>query len=146
MKIDPQLIIDVCSSSVTMIEAHRKLGKLKFCTFAKYARQLDCYRPNQGGKGTEKKFSRTHVSEYVCENGKFITSHKLKLKLIRDGLKEHKCEICGITEWNNVPCPIELDHIDGNHQNNLLSNLRIVCPNCHAQTDTNSGKKNKKPL
>ena len=45
------------------------------------------------------------------------------------------------------PIPLELDHIDGNHYNNELINVRIVCPNCHAQTETNSGKnvgKNKK--
>jgi 5-methylcytosine-specific restriction endonuclease McrA len=35
--------------------------------------------------------------------------------------------------------------IDGNHFNNKLENLRIVCPNCHSQTTTNSGKKNKNP-
>ena len=77
--------------------------------------------------------------------GSFVSAHKLKLKMIRDGMKEHKCELCNITEWMGQKVPIELDHIDGNHYNNELSNLRIVCPNCHAQTDTNSGKNNKKP-
>ena len=71
------------------------------------------------------------------------SSHGLKKRLITEGLKEHKCECCGITEWNKKPAPIELDHINGNHHDNRLENLRILCPNCHAQTDTYRGKNKK---
>lgn len=46
------------------------------------------------------------------------------------------CEKCNLSNWNGEPIPIELDHIDGNHQNNSLDNLRLLCPNCHAQTAT----------
>lgn len=74
----------------------------------------------------------------------FINTHTLKLRLIKEGLKEHKCEVCAITEWCGKPTPIQLDHIDGNNQNNQLENLRILCPNCHAQTDTYCGKSNRK--
>lgn len=77
---------------------------------------------------------------YYIENNKNITSHKLKIKLIRDGVKEHKCEVCNTSKWMDKEIPLELDHIDGDHYNNKLVNLRIICPNCHAQTDTNSGK------
>ena len=146
MKVESQIILDACKSSITMTEAHRKVclvKVIKYHTFVKYAKILNCYNPNPGGKGTEKINFRTHSSEYIGDNPKPITSHKLKLKLIRDGIKEHKCEVCGIVEWNGAKAPIELDHIDGNHTNNVLSNLRIVCPNCHAQTETNSGRKNK---
>ena len=76
---------------------------------------------------------------------KLYSSHKLKKRLIKEGIKEHKCEMCGITEWNGKPTPIELDHIDGNRYNNTLENLRILCPNCHAQTDTYRGKNKKLP-
>jgi hypothetical protein len=79
------------------------------------------------------------VEEYLS-NQRPIQSHKLKLRLISEGLKQHKCECCGITEWNGQPTPIELDHIDGNRYNNTIENLRILCPNCHAQTDTYRGK------
>jgi len=83
--------------------------------------------------------SRRPIEEYLVE-GKLVQSHKLKLRLIIEGLKQHKCECCGITEWNGQPTPIELDHIDGNRYNNTIENLRILCPNCHAQTDTYRGK------
>lgn len=82
------------------------------------------------------------VEEYLRENS-IIQSFKLKNCLLSEGLKEHKCECCGITEWNGQPAPIELDHINGNHHDNRLENLRILCPNCHAQTDTYRGKNKK---
>jgi len=102
------------------------------------------YKGNMGMKG--KKDGRGYVpaSEYI--KGSFVSAHKLRLKLLKEGIKEHKCEICGINEWMGHPAPLELDHIDGNHFNNEMENLRILCPNCHSQTDTNSGKKNKKIL
>jgi len=52
----------------------------------------------------------------------------------------HRCEVCGITEWMGRPAPLELDHTDGNPFNNQLDNLRLICPNCHAQTETYKGK------
>jgi len=143
MKIDKSLIIEACLTSNTMTEAHRKLGKLKYTTFAKYAKFLGCYKPNQGSKGSVSKSYKDHTYYTRSENPLSITSHKLKLKLIRDGVKQVRCEICKIVEWNGLPVPLELDHIDGNHFNNYFDNLRIICPNCHAQTLTNSGRKNK---
>jgi hypothetical protein len=63
--------------------------------------------------------------------------------LLKRYLLEHRgrrCEVCGITEWMGRPAPIELDHIDGDPTNNVLINLRLICPNCHSQTDFYKGK------
>jgi DNA-directed RNA polymerase subunit RPC12/RpoP len=68
-----------------------------------------------------------------------VSSHKLKFKLIKDGIKENKCEICGVSIWQGVPLPLELHHKDGNHFNNNLDNLQILCPNCHSIQDGNAG-------
>lgn len=90
-------------------------------------------------RGKTHSYNKRPLTEIlVC--GKLYQSHKLKQRLIKEGLKEHKCECCGITEWNGQPTPIELDHIDGNRYNNTIDNLRILCPNCHAQTETYRGR------
>ena len=65
---------------------------------------------------------------------------KLKTRLVKEGLKEYKCECCGISEWNGKPLTLQLHHIDGNRENNSLSNLMFLCPNCHSQTDNYGGK------
>ena len=56
--------------------------------------------------------------------------------------KGYSCSECGISEWNDKPITLQLDHIDGNADNNHEDNLRLLCPNCHSQTDT-FGAKNK---
>ena len=59
-----------------------------------------------------------------------------------------KCSVCSITEYNGLPIVLECDHIDGNHTNNNVENLRLICPNCHSQTSTykNKNKGNGRPL
>jgi 5-methylcytosine-specific restriction endonuclease McrA len=78
------------------------------------------------------------------EHPTFSTTH-LRERLIKEGLKEEKCEICKIINWNNKKISFHLDHIDGDNTNHKLDNLRILCPNCHSQTDTygNKRKRNK---
>lgn len=72
-----------------------------------------------------------------------MTNHKLKFHLIKNNLKQHRCENCKNSEWLSNPIPIELHHIDGNNQNNDLNNLQILCPNCHALTPNYRGKNKK---
>ena len=59
----------------------------------------------------------------------------------RDG---HKCNICGISEWQNKEITLWCDHIDGDATNNKPDNFQLVCPNCDSQQDTfgakNTGK------
>ena len=70
----------------------------------------------------------------------YHSSSNLLRRLIDEGYKEYKCECCGITEWNNKPISLQLEHVDGNHFNNALDNLKVLCPNCHSQTDTFAGR------
>lgn len=68
----------------------------------------------------------------LCYNGSTTPSHRLKNKLFTDGYKFPKCEECGIEKWKNEELPFELDHVDGNKYNNEITNLQILCPNCHS--------------
>ena len=74
------------------------------------------------------------------EKSKDIQSNKIRIKLLQEGLKEHRCECCGLTTWLNKPIPLELHHKDGNRYNNVLENFELLCPNCHAFTDSYRGK------
>jgi Zn finger protein HypA/HybF involved in hydrogenase expression len=90
-------------------------------------------------KGKSHRFNTRPLSEILVENSSY-KSNNLRKRLIRDGIKQHKCECCGLEEWLGEPIPLQLDHIDGNHTNNRLENLQILCPNCHAKTPTYCGK------
>lgn len=85
---------------------------------------------------------KREVSEYLS-NSKSIQSHKLKLRLLKEGIFEPKCYSCDNTEWLEQPIALELEHINGDHSDNTLSNLTLLCPNCHAQTKTYRGKNKK---
>jgi len=71
-----------------------------------------------------------------CKRGR---SH-VKARLIGAGLKENRCEVCGITEWRGRPLTMELHHVNGDGEDNRLENLQLLCGNCHAQTDNWGGR------
>jgi hypothetical protein len=60
----------------------------------------------------------------------------LKRRLISAGMKEPRCEECGISEWRGRPLEPDLHHLNGDPKDNRLENLVLLCPNCHRQTDT----------
>ena len=73
-------------------------------------------------------------------NAKYRSNHYLK-KIIKDfNLIDWKCSCCSIDSWQGKNITLELDHIDGSAHNCKLENLRLLCPNCHSQTDTFRGK------
>jgi 5-methylcytosine-specific restriction endonuclease McrA len=79
--------------------------------------------------------------ENWLEDQRLRSPKRLLYHLVRAGIKELSCEECGQgTVWNGKPLTLHLDHIDGDHGNNLLENLRILCPHCHTQTPTYGAK------
>ena len=70
----------------------------------------------------------------LCEHSS-LSSSNIKELIYRLGLKENRCEKCGISTWQNRPIVCELHHINGNSTDNRIENLQILCPNCHSQTD-----------
>ena len=70
----------------------------------------------------------------LCEHSS-LSSSNVKNMVYRLGLKENKCEICGIDTWMGNPIICEIHHINGDSTDNRIENLQILCPNCHSQTD-----------
>ena len=94
-------------------------------------------------KGT-KNIARIKPIEQLLKSNTTCSSYKLKKKLIEAKLKIHKCECCNNTLWLNNLISLELHHRNGDHSDNRLENLQLLCPNCHSYTDNYRGKNKKK--
>jgi len=64
----------------------------------------------------------------------------LRARILRAGLKEERCERCGLDEWQGEPLRVTLHHVNGDPYDNRLENLTFLCPNCHSQTPNFSGR------
>jgi len=91
------------------------------------------------------RISTEEALQYVFIKDSKYGYHTARRLCIRYKLIEYKCRDCGIiNDWNGKPITIELEHIDGDRQNNELKNLCFLCPNCHSQTPTFRAKNRKK--
>jgi HNH endonuclease len=80
------------------------------------------------------------LSAILVDGSSYRHRHELKKRLLRAGLLTNACAVCGINEWQDRPLVLELDHINGVSDDHRLENLRLLCPNCHSQTDTYCGR------
>lgn len=137
-------IIRVCGESRSMAQAASTL-KIHFNTLRRHAIRLECYKPNIGLTGVKRyEFRKEHgfrIQDILNGEQPQYSTYKLKNKLLKENILENKCSVCGLDNmWNGIPINMELDHIDGNRTNHSLDNLRMICPNCHSQTDTYRSK------
>ena len=151
-------IRNVFKTSNTVDECCEKLQTItKYVGY--YAKELCCEEDYKRIKANKKNPIRKYPEAYR-RNGatteivpdvwiKYVLDNKISCKkawkildvLVQTGYKEYKCECCGISEWNNKPIRLQLHHKNGNPTDNSLTNLEVLCPNCHTQTD-NYGSKN----
>ena len=80
------------------------------------------------------------LSKVLVEHSTYTNSNSLRKRLLKEGIKEYKCECCNRTEWLGKPIKLELHHINGVKDDLRIENLQILCPNCHAYTDNYRGK------
>lgn len=97
---------------------------------------------NKGKKGCFR--SKIPLAD-ILVRGSDYQSFKLKKRLFQEGLKLPACELCGwAVKTADGHLPLELDHVNGDHRDSRLFNLRILCPNCHSLQPTHRGRKGKK--
>lgn len=90
---------------------------------------------------------RTKSSNDILSNKvSYVNTSSLKKRLFSEGILKPQCSECGLSEWRGKPAPLALDHINGIRTDNSLKNLRILCYNCHGQTETFGSKNQNKRL
>ena len=102
--------------------------------------------------GNKKGGKKRRTTEQLMQSNS-TSSHILRKRLLSDGLKDDICEKCQQTHWMGLKIPLELHHINHNPSDNNISNLQILCPNCHSLTHSETSrivreeyKKNRKLL
>lgn len=103
-------------------------------------RELSCDISHFGNKTN----ARYPLEDILVEHSSYANISRLKIRLIREGYLDYKCACCGIDSWLGKPFSLHLDHINGINDDHRIENLRFLCPNCHSQTDTYSGKNKSK--
>jgi hypothetical protein len=135
-------LIKAVKDSTSYSEVLRKIGipiqGNNGSTLKRYLEKYEISTAHFTGHQRHNAIKYVPVTEYL-NSDRIIASSKLLYKLYREGLKEPRCEKCGITEWNGEKLTFQLHHRDGNHNNNTLENLQVLCPNCHSQTDNYCG-------
>jgi hypothetical protein len=95
--------------------------------------------------GCDGPVNKIPLDEILIENSAYQDTSALRKRLIREGVLVETCAECGIgPTWNGRRLVLQLDHINGERSDNRRENLRLLCPNCHSQTPTFSGRKNKR--
>jgi hypothetical protein len=135
IKVADEEIISSYNEKLTLNEAAAKLN-MTTVTLWRRAKSLNLKWSDLKRKSP----FRTDLIDILEGKHPEFQTFKLKGKLLSEGIKQNKCEICEIENWNSKKLNMHLDHIDGNSHNHLLENLRMICPNCHSQTETYCGK------
>lgn len=134
--------IEIVNSSDSIADICRKIGIKpvggNYKTVKNRIKRLNCdishYKGSAHRKGNFGKGRKGQPLEEILVKDRPFSSSHLRMRLIREGIKEPICEKCGLDEWLGEPITLELEHINGDNRDNRLENLEILCPNCHSQT------------
>lgn len=132
--------------STSMFEVVEKLGLSKTGSVhqlvTRYVRELNLDTSHFSGSRNS---SFIPTDKILVKDSTYRSNTRLKDRILKEKLLEYKCSRCGITEWLGAPIVLQLDHVNGNNRDNELVNLRMLCPNCHSQTETYGGRNKNSP-
>lgn len=146
-------LIEAVKTSTTKADVLRKIGltlagsyKMLSAHIARLNLDISHFKSTKDILTTARLSKRKELSldELLISDGYYYDSHLVKKKLLKEKVLKYECTECKLTEWRNKSISLQLDHINGERCDNRLENLRLLCPNCHSQTDTFSGKKTRK--
>ena len=132
----------IVKDSYSVCEVARKLGlKDKGSTLKTIKKYISIYGIDTShftGQNWRKGKTQTYLNklENILKPNINYGSNRLLKRLVEEGIKPYECEKCHNSTWMGESLTLELHHIDGDHYNNSLENLQILCPNCHAMTDS----------
>lgn len=142
---------EICSNSYSYAEVLRKAGRSSGSAIQTFKKKIIEWEidishftgqnwhksPNNPPQTGKEKYS---LEKVFCKNSS-VTQKVLRDYVKRHNVLEYKCVKCGCNgEWQNGFISLELDYIDVDNSNNEIHNLRYLCPNCHAMTETYRGK------
>lgn len=147
---EKEMLEKLVSESSSLSEVLKKQGKSISGSSLKILKNnLDNYDIKYhflNKKGSKYIFRNKPLTDILIENSDHSSSD-LKKRLIKEGLKNDICEICGQKDvWNNKPLTLQLHHINRDHYDNRIENLEILCPNCHTQITAFNNKSKKKKI
>lgn len=79
---------------------------------------------------------RRPLEQILVEDSDWTNTSELRQRLIAEGVKQARCERCGLEFWQGEPIPLQLDHVNGDRRDHRIENLRVLCACCHALTPT----------
>lgn len=127
------------SMGLSIYGANYKMAKERAVSLGLSKENLGINIKNEKTQDYEKYFQRSLIT--ILQKNTRVDSRSLLSRLSNLGLFDKICSECSITSYHGREIVFELDHIDGDHMNNELDNLRVLCHNCHTQTDTYGSKK-----
>lgn len=139
--LSPEELSELVKQSFTFAEVLRALGyKQKggrpWVNLKNRLKELNIDTSHFKGRGHgTSSTARYTLEEIMVENSWYTNTTTLKNRIVKEGLLEYKCSICGLTEWQGIPIVLQLDHINGMNMDHRIHNIRFLCPNCHSQTD-----------